>query len=273
MRMSYSQAVKASSASSSSSAGSASKAPAEAPTTPHAAMHWSACFNDRYDVHLRDKEGANWFHKAASTKPTAPTSEKGPLGWASGPRQQIRPPGEVRRGTSRKNGEDGERDGRPPGREPELQEKMCGGRGVGKKGRNRGPTTGIRQRRTQDPSSTSNEPSGTPGERAGPRQRILGGGGTSPSPWNERIPRLRGQKGRKRLQRYIGLKRTRRRPANEKLVDKYLKCLFSLCLEFETYVNVLCLCLCFWKSIVRPMRRGRGANVTNSDLANLFSHD
>jgi len=64
MRMSYSQAVKASSASSSSSsAGSASKAPAEAPTTPHAAMHWSACFNDRCDVHLRDKEGANWFPK------------------------------------------------------------------------------------------------------------------------------------------------------------------------------------------------------------------
>jgi len=63
MRMSYSQAVKASSASSSSSAGSASKAPAEAPTTPHAAMHWSACFNDRCDMDLRDKEGANWFPK------------------------------------------------------------------------------------------------------------------------------------------------------------------------------------------------------------------
>jgi len=63
MRMSCSQAVKASSASSSSSVGSPLKAPAEAPTTPHAAMHWSACFNDRCDVHLRDKEGANWFPK------------------------------------------------------------------------------------------------------------------------------------------------------------------------------------------------------------------
>jgi len=29
----------------------------------------------------------------------------------------------------------------------------------------------------------------------------------------------------------------------------------------------------FLKSIVRPMLRGRGANVTNFDLANLFSHD
>jgi len=64
MRMSYSQAVKASSSSSASSAGSAAKAPAEAPTTPHAAMHWSACFNDRCDVHLQDKEGANWFPKS-----------------------------------------------------------------------------------------------------------------------------------------------------------------------------------------------------------------
>jgi len=61
MKMSYSQAAQASS--SSSSVGSNSKAPAEAPTTPHAAMHWSACFNDRCDVHLRDKEGANWFPK------------------------------------------------------------------------------------------------------------------------------------------------------------------------------------------------------------------
>jgi len=60
MKMSYSQAA---SASSSSSVGCASKAPAEAPTTPHAAMHWSACFNDRCDVHLRDTEGANWFPK------------------------------------------------------------------------------------------------------------------------------------------------------------------------------------------------------------------
>jgi len=63
MRMSYSQAIKASSCSSS-AAGSASKAPAQAPTTPHAAMHWSVCFNDRCDVHLRDKEGANWFPKS-----------------------------------------------------------------------------------------------------------------------------------------------------------------------------------------------------------------
>jgi len=63
MKMSYSQAAQAASASSSSSAGSASKAPANPPTTPHAAMHWSACFNDRCDVHLRDKEGANWFPK------------------------------------------------------------------------------------------------------------------------------------------------------------------------------------------------------------------
>jgi len=62
MRMSYSQAVKASS-SSSSSAGYALKAPANAPTTPHAAMQWSASFNDRCDEHLRDKEGANWFPK------------------------------------------------------------------------------------------------------------------------------------------------------------------------------------------------------------------
>jgi len=28
-------------------------------------------------------------------------------------------------------------------------------------------------------------------------------------------------------------KERRRRPANEKLVDKYLNCLFPLCLEFE----------------------------------------
>jgi len=35
----------------------------EPSTTPHAAMHWSACFEDRCDVHLRDKEGANWWPK------------------------------------------------------------------------------------------------------------------------------------------------------------------------------------------------------------------
>ena len=26
-------------------------------------MHWSACFEDRCDVHLRDKEGASWWPK------------------------------------------------------------------------------------------------------------------------------------------------------------------------------------------------------------------
>jgi len=35
----------------------------EPSTTPHAAMHWSACFEDRCDVHLRDKEGANRWPK------------------------------------------------------------------------------------------------------------------------------------------------------------------------------------------------------------------
>jgi len=35
----------------------------EPSTTPHAAMHWSACFEDRYDVHLRHKEGAGWWPK------------------------------------------------------------------------------------------------------------------------------------------------------------------------------------------------------------------
>jgi len=60
MKMSYSQAA---SASSFSSAGPASKAPDDAPTTPHAAIQWSAYFNDRCDVHLRDKEGVNWFPK------------------------------------------------------------------------------------------------------------------------------------------------------------------------------------------------------------------
>jgi len=49
MKMSYSQAA---SASSSSSAGSAAKATADAPTTPHAAMHWSPCSNDGCDVDL-----------------------------------------------------------------------------------------------------------------------------------------------------------------------------------------------------------------------------
>jgi len=35
----------------------------EALTTDHAAMQWSACFEDRCDVHLRDKEGAGWWPK------------------------------------------------------------------------------------------------------------------------------------------------------------------------------------------------------------------
>ena len=186
--------------------------------------------------------GSQLVPKATSTKPTTPTSEKGPLGWASGPWQQIRWYGKVRRGTSRTHGEDGERDGRPPGWEPELQEKVCGSRRVGKESRDRSPTTGIRQCRTQDPSSTSDERSGSPGERAWPRQRILDGGGITASHRNKRIPTQRGQEGRKRRRSYIGLKGTRRRPANEKLGDKYLNCLFPLCLEFEKY------CHKFWLS-------------------------
>jgi len=35
----------------------------ECSTTPHAAMHWSACYEDKSDVHLRDKEGAGWWPK------------------------------------------------------------------------------------------------------------------------------------------------------------------------------------------------------------------
>ena len=33
----------------------------ESSTTPYAAMYWSACFEDRCDVHLRDKEEAGWW--------------------------------------------------------------------------------------------------------------------------------------------------------------------------------------------------------------------
>ena len=35
----------------------------EPSTTNHAAMHWSAFFEDKCDVHKRDKEGANWWPK------------------------------------------------------------------------------------------------------------------------------------------------------------------------------------------------------------------
>ena len=77
MKMSYSQAAKASSSSSSSSsAGSASKAAVDAPTTPHVAMDWSACVNDRCDVHLRDKEGANWFPKQPGRNQPCPQAKK-----------------------------------------------------------------------------------------------------------------------------------------------------------------------------------------------------
>jgi len=58
MRMLYSQA-----ASSSFSESSCLKAPDNVPTPSHTAIHWSACFNKRCNVHIGDKEQANWFPK------------------------------------------------------------------------------------------------------------------------------------------------------------------------------------------------------------------
>ena len=36
--------------------------------TPHAAMSWTACFDDGCLVHLSDKQGANWFSRQATLR-------------------------------------------------------------------------------------------------------------------------------------------------------------------------------------------------------------
>ena len=110
MRMSYSQGVKASSASSSSSAGSASKAPTDAPTTPHAAMHWSACCNDRCqcDVHLHDKEGASWFPKQPRRNQPRRQAKKVHWGEPAGLGNKYDDVGKFVEELQEKSGEDGE---------------------------------------------------------------------------------------------------------------------------------------------------------------------
>jgi len=67
----------------------------EPSTTPHAGMHWSACFEDRWNVHLRDKEGANWWPKQTRRNQPRRAAKKVRWGEPAAPEEQQHEAGKL----------------------------------------------------------------------------------------------------------------------------------------------------------------------------------
>ena len=58
-------------------------------------MHWSACYEDRCDVHLRDKEGAGWWPKQPRRQQPRRQAKKVRWGEPAAPEEQHHEAGKL----------------------------------------------------------------------------------------------------------------------------------------------------------------------------------